>query len=97
MPVIGFLDPESLEPTAPLVAAFRNGLSEIGYVEGRNVRSNSAGHTTIGIVCQIWRPIWCAAVWRQSPLGGARAATVDTGGRGRQPRVLDLPERGWNP
>jgi putative tryptophan/tyrosine transport system substrate-binding protein len=37
MPVIGFLDPESLEPTAPLVAAFRNGLSEMGYVEGRNV------------------------------------------------------------
>jgi len=37
MPVIGFLDPESLEPTAHLVAAFRTGLSEIGYIEGRNV------------------------------------------------------------
>src|SRR6516162_1047361 len=37
MPVIGFLDPRSLEPTASLVAAFRNGLSETGYVEGRNV------------------------------------------------------------
>src|SRR5262245_46371593 len=37
MPVIGFLDPESLKPTAPLVAAFRDGLSETGYVEGRNV------------------------------------------------------------
>jgi putative tryptophan/tyrosine transport system substrate-binding protein len=37
MPVIGFLDPRSLEPTAHLVAAFRNGLSETGYVEGRNV------------------------------------------------------------
>jgi putative ABC transport system substrate-binding protein len=37
MPVIGFLDPESLEPTAHLVAAFRNGLSETGYVEGHNV------------------------------------------------------------
>jgi putative ABC transport system substrate-binding protein len=37
IPVIGFLDPESLEPTAPLVGAFRNGLNETGYVEGRNV------------------------------------------------------------
>ena len=37
MPVIGFLDPRSLEPIASLVAAFRNGLSETGYVEGRNV------------------------------------------------------------
>jgi putative ABC transport system substrate-binding protein len=37
MPVVGFLDPESLEPTAHLVAAFRNGLGETGYVEGRNV------------------------------------------------------------
>jgi putative ABC transport system substrate-binding protein len=37
MPVIGFLDPESLAPTAPLVAAFRNGLGETGHVEGRNV------------------------------------------------------------
>jgi putative tryptophan/tyrosine transport system substrate-binding protein len=35
MPVIGFLDPESLGPTAPLVAAFRNGLSETGHVEGK--------------------------------------------------------------
>jgi putative tryptophan/tyrosine transport system substrate-binding protein len=37
LPVIGFLDPESLQLTAPLVAAFHNGLSETGYVEGRNV------------------------------------------------------------
>jgi len=37
MPVIGFLRPGSPEPNAHLVAAFRRGLSEIGYVEGRNV------------------------------------------------------------
>jgi len=37
MPVVGFLDPRSLEPTAHLVAAFRHGLSETGYVEGQNV------------------------------------------------------------
>jgi putative ABC transport system substrate-binding protein len=38
MPVIGYLDNGSPEPSAQLVAAFRKGLSEIGYVEGSNVR-----------------------------------------------------------
>src|SRR6516162_7514967 len=37
MPVIGYLDGLSLVETAPLVAAFRQGLAEAGYVEGRNV------------------------------------------------------------
>jgi putative ABC transport system substrate-binding protein len=37
MPVIGFLRPGSPEPNAHLVEAFRKGLGETGYVEGRNV------------------------------------------------------------
>jgi putative ABC transport system substrate-binding protein len=37
VPVIGFLRPGSPEPNAHLVAAFRRGLGEIGFVEGRNV------------------------------------------------------------
>src|SRR5438046_161766 len=37
MPVIGFLHSGSPEPIANRVAAFRQGLSEIGYIEGRNV------------------------------------------------------------
>ena len=37
MPVIGFLNSTSPAPWAHLVAAFRQGLSEMGYVEHRNV------------------------------------------------------------
>src|SRR5689334_19427151 len=37
MPVIGFLDPSSLDKYEPFVAAFRRGLGEVGFVEGRNV------------------------------------------------------------
>ena len=37
MPVIGFLRSTSLAPFAHFVAAFRQGLGESGYVEGRNV------------------------------------------------------------
>ena len=37
MPVVGFLQTGSPEATASLVTAFRQGLSESGYVEGRNV------------------------------------------------------------
>jgi len=38
LPVIGFLNSASPEPFARLVQAFRQGLAEAGYVEGRNVR-----------------------------------------------------------
>jgi putative ABC transport system substrate-binding protein len=37
MPVIGYLSPESPVPFASRVRAFREGLAEAGYVEGRNV------------------------------------------------------------
>ena len=37
MPVIGFLHTASPQPYAYLVAAYRLGLKEMGYVEGRNV------------------------------------------------------------
>jgi putative ABC transport system substrate-binding protein len=37
MPVVGYLDQYSAEPTGTFLASFRRGLAEIGYVEGRNV------------------------------------------------------------
>jgi putative ABC transport system substrate-binding protein len=37
MPVVGFLNGASASAYAPMVAAFRKGLEEIGYREGQNV------------------------------------------------------------
>jgi putative ABC transport system substrate-binding protein len=36
MAVVGFLNSASPGPFAPVVAAFRQGLSDTGYVEGQN-------------------------------------------------------------
>src|SRR3954471_24291673 len=37
LPVIGFLNPSSASSNPGSVEAFRRGLAEVGYVEGRNV------------------------------------------------------------
>ncbi|HEX3882097.1 MAG TPA: ABC transporter substrate-binding protein [Stellaceae bacterium] len=37
LPVIGYLNSNSLATTAPLVAAFRKGLGDAGYAEGQNL------------------------------------------------------------
>ena len=37
MPVIGYLSQRSPTDSASIVAAFREGLEEVGYVEGQNV------------------------------------------------------------
>src|SRR4051812_29729523 len=37
MPVIGFLNGQSAQAFSPVVASFRRGLNEVGYVEGQNV------------------------------------------------------------
>ena len=37
LPVIGFIREGSLDTSARIVAAFRKGLNETGYVEGQNV------------------------------------------------------------
>jgi hypothetical protein len=44
----------SAEAFAPLVAAFRDGLREVGYVSPLNLLGRRAGTTS----CPRWPPIW---------------------------------------
>jgi len=37
MPVIGFLNGSTPDGYAPMVTAFRQGLKEVGYIDGQNV------------------------------------------------------------
>jgi hypothetical protein len=65
VPVIGFLSGMSPGTSANLVAAFRQGLGENGYIEGQNVRtSHSAGRRVNTIGCQHWRPNWSELRWQ---------------------------------
>jgi len=55
-PVIGFLGSGSPAAYAPFVAAFREGLSEIKYVEGRNVSIEFRWAGNALSACRGWLP-----------------------------------------
>ena len=60
MPVIGFLGVAS-PPSEASMAAFRQGLSETGYIDDKTWRSNTAGPRAIMIGCPHWPSISSAA------------------------------------
>jgi len=56
MPVIGFLRSTTAASAAHLVTAFRQGLSETGFVEGQSVAIDYRWATIRMIGCRDWWP-----------------------------------------
>ena len=61
MPVVGHLSTRWPGDDAYLLAAFRSGLSEAGFVEGRNVMIEFRWGEGQNVDCRQRRPIWFAA------------------------------------
>jgi putative tryptophan/tyrosine transport system substrate-binding protein len=62
LPPVGYLSSLGRNDRPNLAEAFRRGLSEAGYVEGRNVAIEY--RFAENRYEQGWRPIWLAARWR---------------------------------
>ena len=66
MPVVVLVNGGAADGSADAAAAFRRGLAETGYVEGRNViiEYRWAASTASNVdELAIWQPIWSAAKW----------------------------------
>ena len=61
LPVIGFLGGESPDLYEDRLRGFRQGLSETGYVEGRNVAVEYRWAEGRNDHCRHWQPIWLVA------------------------------------
>jgi putative ABC transport system substrate-binding protein len=57
-PVVGFVSGGSPETFGYLVSAFRQGLSDTGYVEGQNVAIEFRWAEVGTIGCRLSSPIW---------------------------------------
>ena len=55
MPVVGFLSSRSPGESAGVVAAFRQGLGETGFVRVKIWRSRFAGRKVTTTACRLWR------------------------------------------
>jgi putative ABC transport system substrate-binding protein len=63
MPLVGVLSSGSAAESAPQLITLRRGLSELGYIEGKNVLFDIAGARATMNGCRGWRPILSGSTW----------------------------------
>ena len=66
LPVVGFLRSTPATGFEYLVNALRQGLNDVGFVEGRNVAVEYRWAEISQIGCRDWRPISSAGRWPRS-------------------------------
>jgi putative ABC transport system substrate-binding protein len=82
MPVVGFLSLRSGDDTSDIVAAFRQGLNEIGYFEHRNVAieyrwaANQVDRLQSSVTELVSRPVSVIAAFGTVPAQTAKAAST---------------------
>jgi hypothetical protein len=91
MPVIGFLRSTQAAGFAYIVDAFRHGLSDVGFVEGKNVAIEYRWADNQLIGYRNWRPISCADRWSRlwGPALGRRKQSKLPPQRGAVAPLLD--------
>src|SRR5439155_26462571 len=62
-PVVAFMNSGTPDTMGCYATAFRNALSEAGYLEGQNVTVATGSRATT-IACRRSSATWCAAAWR---------------------------------
>ena len=91
LPVIGYLGSESPERYASRLEAFREGLADAGYAEGRTSRSSTGGPTASTAGCRRW-----PRSWPSRPLavivapGGAEVALAAKAATAKIPIVFEM-------
>jgi putative ABC transport system substrate-binding protein len=93
MPVIGYLSARSPETDVPMLAAIRRGLSETGYVEGKNVAIEySWGRGQYGRMQVLAEELVRRQVAVSVTAGGEPAALAAKAATAKIPLVVNLAE-----